>query len=221
MLPLLSEKTRQKKYCTKENGGLFYSARPYVSGLLKAAISFCMFVCVLNPAGAAADIYKYKDEKGVLHFTNVRSDIRYTLYIKEAQENPDAFILKYSKIINRASEQFRLEPSLIKAVIKAESGFDHRAVSSKGARGLMQLMPDTASDMEVDDPFNPEKNIFGGTRYLSKMMERFNNNEKLALAAYNAGPDKVAEYDGVPPFKETKNFIDRVIKYKKKYEAGE
>lgn len=220
MPPLLSEKTMRKKYGAERNVGLLFSARPHVSGLLKAVIPLCMFVYILNPVRSAADIYKYKDEKGVLHFTNVRSDVRYTLYIKEAQENPDAFIHKYSEIINKASEQFKLKPSLIKAVIKAESGFDHKAVSSKGAKGLMQLMPDTASDMEVDDPFNPEKNIFGGTRYLSKMMERFNNDMKLALAAYNAGPDKVDEYKGVPPFKETKTFIDRVIKYIEKYETG-
>ena len=220
MPPLLSEKIRRKKHGAEGKDGLLFSVRPHVSGLLKAVIPLCMFVYILNPVRSAADIYKYKDEKGVLHFTNVRSDVRYTLYIKEAQENPDAFIHKYSEIINKASEQFKLKPSLIKAVIKAESGFDHKAVSSKGAQGLMQLMPDTASDMEVDDPLNPEKNIFGGTRYLSRMMERFNNDVKLALAAYNAGPDKVDEYKGVPPFKETKTFIDKVIKYKEQYETG-
>jgi soluble lytic murein transglycosylase-like protein len=175
---------------------------------------------VISPLESYGDIYKYRDKNGVMHFTNIRSDVRYTLYIKEARENPDAFITKYDIIIKAASEKFNMEPSLVKAVIKAESGFNHTAVSSKGAQGLMQLMPGTAEDMEVDDPYNPEKNIFGGTKYLSKMMERYNNDVKLALAAYNAGPDNVDEYKDVPPFKETKTFIERVMKYYDQYKAG-
>jgi soluble lytic murein transglycosylase-like protein len=181
-------------------------------------ILVCLF-SVISPLESYGDIYKYKDENGIMHFTNIRSDIRYTLYIKEARENPDAFITKYDTIIKAASEKFSMEPSLVKAVIKTESGFDHTAVSSKGAQGLMQLMPGTAEELEVDDPYNPEKNIFGGTKYLSKMMERYNNDVRLALAAYNAGPDKVDEYKDVPPFKETKTFIERVMKYYGQYQA--
>jgi soluble lytic murein transglycosylase-like protein len=216
MLSLLSEKVHMNispVYCYK-----------YFNGN-KQRIVFAVFILVLlisviTPLESHGDIYRYKDEKGIMHFTNIRSDIRYTLYIKEAMENPDAFITKYDTIIKAASEKFSMESSLIKAVIKAESGFDHTAVSSKGAQGLMQLMPGTAEDMEVDDPYNPEKNIFGGTKYLSKMMERYNNDVKLALAAYNAGPDKVDEYKDVPPFKETKTFIERVMKYYGQYQAA-
>ena len=105
-------------------------------------------------------------------------------------------------------------------MIKAESDFDENAVSQKGAQGLMQLMPGTANDMDVDNPFNPEENIFGGTRYLGLMMKRFKKNIRLALAAYNAGPEKVEEYKGIPPFRETKNFINRVLKYYKQYSAN-
>lgn len=219
MFSLLKEGVKQKNNAVK-NGNSPYSGVPVACRMLKTVIPLYILVCILNPVSSYADIYKYVDENGITHFTNIRSDIRYTLYMKEARENPDAFINKYEEIIRQASEKFRIEPSLVKAVIKAESGFDHRAVSSKGAQGLMQLMPGTASDMEVDDPFNPENNIFGGTRYLSKMMERFNNNVRFALAAYNAGPDKVEEYSGVPPFKETETFIKRVMKYFDQYKSG-
>jgi soluble lytic murein transglycosylase len=120
-------------------------------------------------------------------------------------------------MIKQASRRFGIEPSLIKAVIKAESDFDHRAVSHKGAQGLMQLMPNTAEAMDVDNPFNPEENIFGGTQYLSVLLKRFNNNKRLALAAYNAGPEKVESYRGVPPYKETRMFVKKVFHYYRLY----
>jgi soluble lytic murein transglycosylase-like protein len=165
------------------------------------------------------DIYRYKDEKGVWHFTNIKSDVRYKLYIKTRDENPAVFIKKYNNIIDQASERFNLKSSLIKAVIKAESSFDHKAVSKKGAKGLMQLMPKTANDMKVADPYNPEENIFGGAKYLSSLMERFKNNIEHALAAYNAGPEKVEQYNGIPPYSETKEFVKRVLSYLKEYES--
>ncbi|NLA74899.1 MAG: lytic transglycosylase domain-containing protein [Deltaproteobacteria bacterium] len=221
MLLLYKEKSGQTKGCISLGGFLFCTKVSVFCVWPGALIFFCLFVSILFPAVSLADIYKYKDKNGVLHFTNIRPDARYTLYIKEAKENPDAFITRYDDIIEAASEKFSMEPSLIKAVIKAESGFDHNAVSSKGAQGLMQLMPGTASDMEVDDPYNPEKNIFGGTKYLCKMMEKFKNDVRLALAAYNAGPDKVDQYKDVPPYKETKTFIERVMKYYDQYKAAE
>ena len=110
-----------------------------------------------------------------------------------------------------------MDSSLIKAVIKAESDFDYQAVSGKGAQGLMQLMPETATDMEVRDPFNPEENILGGTRYLSLLLNRFDNNKSLALAAYNAGPENVENYQGIPPYPETQTFVKRVLNYYRKY----
>jgi soluble lytic murein transglycosylase-like protein len=216
MLSLLSEKVNMilsPVFCYK-----FLNSSKQV--FLFTSFILVFLLCVITPLESYGDIYKYKDKNGVMHFTNIRSDVRYTLYIKEAMENPDAFITKYDIIIKAASEKFSMEPSLVKAVIKAESGFDHTAVSSKGAQGLMQLMPGTAEELEVDDPYNPEKNIFGGTKYLSKMMERYNNDVKLALAAYNAGPDNVDKYKGVPPFRETNTFIDRVMKYYDKYQAS-
>lgn len=178
------------------------------------------FLALFISSPATADIYRYKDENGIWHFTNIKSEKRYKLYIKSYSEKPSQFIKKYGSIIEQASSRFSVEPSLIKAVIKAESGFQNNATSHKGAKGLMQLMPKTADDMAVENPFNPEENIFGGTRYLSILLERFKNNMRLALAAYNAGPEKVEEYKGVPPFPETKTFIKRVLNYFEEYRSG-
>jgi soluble lytic murein transglycosylase len=127
---------------------------------------------------------------------------------------------KYERLILQASKQFGVDCSLIRAIIKTESDFDSWAVSRKGAQGLMQLMPQTAKSMAVDDPFNPEENILGGTRYFSLLLKRFKNNKTLALAAYNAGPDKVEAYQGVPPFAETRTYVKRVMEYYQLYNGG-
>ncbi len=186
---------------------------------LTVSLLISVLFVILFHGIAAADIYRYKDENGVWHFTNIKTDRRYKLYMRSYKKKSSQYIKDYDYIIKQASKRFKIDPSLIRAVIKAESDFDENAVSQKGAQGLMQLMPGTANDMDVDNPFNPEENIFGGTRYLGLMMKRFKKNIKLALAAYNAGPEKVEEYKGIPPFKETKNFIRRVLKYYKHYNA--
>ena len=172
-------------------------------------------------AEVQADIYRYRDENGVWHFTNIRSDVRYKLYIRSYPGKAvQQYIRDFEGIISQASERFKVDPFLIKAVIKAESDFNQNAVSQKGAQGLMQLMPGTAEDMKVEDPFNPEENIFGGTRYLSMMLSRFNNDMRLALAAYNAGPERVEDHRGIPPIPETKSFIEKVMQYYGRYRAG-
>ena len=179
---------------------------------------FALTLCLsLTASYSRADIYRFKDENGIWHFTNVKRDKRYNLYIRLNKQTPVSYIKDYGHIIKQAADRFGVDPSLVKAVIKAESAFDHQAVSSKGAQGLMQLMPQTVNDMEVKDPFNPEENIFGGTRYLSLLLDKFNNNKKLALAAYNAGPEKVIEHNGIPPFSETKNFVEKVLLFYKEY----
>ena len=182
-------------------------------------LSLVAFFMLLFCESASADIYRYRDEKGVWHFTNVKSDKRYKLYLRTYSRKPTQYILDYEGIIKQAARMFRVEFPLIKAVIKAESDFNHRAVSHKGAQGLMQLMPDTAEDMEVGDPFNPEENIFGGTRYLGLLLERFKNNKRLALAAYNAGPEAVEEHQGIPPYPETRTFVKRVLYYYEQYNS--
>ncbi len=116
-------------------------------------------------------------------------------------------------IFRRASEQYNVPENLLKAVAKAESGFDADAVSRCGAQGIMQLMPSTAASLGVQNSFDPEQNIMGGAKYLSWMLERYNGDTELALAAYNAGSGNVAKYGGVPPFKETRSYVAKVMGY--------
>ena len=123
----------------------------------------------------------------------------------------------YLNYIEEASFQNNIKKSLIMAIIKVESGFNHRAVSPKGAQGLMQLMPFTAKSLGVTNPFDPMQNIHGGTRYFSKCLKRLRN-IKLALAAYNAGITRVAKMEKIPPYSETQNFVKNVLRYEKMYD---
>jgi len=115
-------------------------------------------------------------------------------------------------VVNAASGRYRLDPDLVNSVIKAESGFNVRAVSPKGAQGLMQLMPGTASKLGVPNVFDPQANVEGGTRYLRELLERYNFDLVKALAAYNAGPERVEQFGGVPPFYETRAYVARVVR---------
>jgi len=122
-------------------------------------------------------------------------------------------------IINRAAAQYQVDPALVRAIIFAESGYNPAAVSKRGAIGLMQLMPGTAKAMGVEDCFDPEHNIYGGVKYFKKLFNQFNGDVKLALAAYNAGSRKVRQFNGVPPFKATEHYIQKVLKYYKIYKG--
>ncbi len=120
-------------------------------------------------------------------------------------------------VIKTASRKFGVPEALIKAVIHQESQFNPRAVSPKGAMGLMQLMPQTAELLGVKNPFNPVENILGGTKYLADLMKRYQNNLELALAAYNAGPKAVEKFNGIPPYSETQDYVKKVIGYYRYY----
>ena len=119
----------------------------------------------------------------------------------------------YDSYIQAVSKRHGVDFHLVKAVIKAESKFDHLAVSPKGAMGLMQIMPDTVDHMGVANPFNPEQNIDGGVRYLKWLLKVFDNDLNLALAAYNAGPNTVKRFKGVPPYAETRDYLRKVMQY--------
>jgi soluble lytic murein transglycosylase-like protein len=136
---------------------------------------------------------------------------------KTAAHLKQTLVSLYEQHITRASRTYQVEAALIKAVIMAESGYNPNAVSHKGAQGLMQLMPGTAKWLGVVDAFDPALNIDGGVRYLRRLLDRFDGNVQLALAAYNAGSRHVRKYGGVPPFKATHIYIKKVMKYRKRY----
>jgi soluble lytic murein transglycosylase-like protein len=191
----------------------------FVLGLLIGIIGF-------TTAGHA-DIYKYVDEEGVIHLTNVPTDsnIPYVLLIKEKRvhfsPNISQNITKYDSLIMQSCEKYKMDPALIKAVIKAESNFNHQAVSPKGARGLMQLMPATASALQVQDAFHPQSNVEGGVRYLRYLLKLFKGDIQLALAAYNAGEGAVLRYGDIPPFQETRIYVQRVMNYLDRYRMNQ
>jgi len=175
-------------------------------------ISLCLLL-LFSASLAEAGIYRYVDESGRLHFTDVPTDLTYEFYRSEGQEQ------SLSGLIEHYAERFHLDSALVKAVIKVESDFEPRVVSHKGAKGLMQLMPATAREVGVSDPFDPGQSIYGGTCYLRQMLDTFNSNLDYALAAYNAGPTAVQRYGGVPPYDETHNYVQRVKKYRDYYQT--
>jgi soluble lytic murein transglycosylase-like protein len=177
---------------------------------------------IMSGGIARADIYKYVDNEGVLHLTNMPSDhnAKYEMILREKRIlfQPDLDVNRYDYLITKAADKFKLDSALIKAVIKAESNFNHKAVSPVGAQGLMQLMPATASSMQVEDSFHPEKNIEGGARYLRYLLNTYKGDLTLALAAYNAGEKAVAKYNyNVPPYRETQNYVKRVMSFYRSY----
>ena len=170
-----------------------------------------LFLFVVVPV-VQADIYLFIDSQGVLHFTNAPTSSQYTLYIKE-RPKPATATKKYDGIIQEASNTFGLSFSLLKAMIKVESNFDSRAISKKGALGLMQIMPQNLQAFNIREPYDPKDNIMGGARYFKSLMERFEGKLPLALAAYNAGPTIVDKYRNIPPIKETQDYVKKVMKY--------
>ncbi|WP_367359128.1 transglycosylase SLT domain-containing protein [Syntrophus buswellii] len=180
-------------------------------------------ILLLVPANGYPDIYKYVDKSGVIHLTNapVQTNVKYDLVMREQRiifSVSSRDITRYDDLIQKASAKYNIDSALIKAVIKAESNFNHRAVSPVGAKGLMQLMPSTAADLQVQDAFHPENNIDGGVRYLRYLLRLFKGNLSLALAAYNAGEGAVARYNNtIPPYRETQNYVQRVLHYLNQY----
>lgn len=142
-----------------------------------------------------------------------------SVYPRLTQAEIQELMPRINAAIEKYSARFNVDPLLVRAVMKQESNFQPFALSTAGAMGLMQLMPDTASGLGVKDPYNIEENIRGGVQYLSFQLQNFNNDLRLALAAYNAGPNAVRKYGGVPPYEETRNYVERVLKYYNMYKA--
>jgi hypothetical protein len=216
-------------------------ARATVAWLAAAGLTV-----LLGAGPARAEFYRWVDAQGVVHLTDAPTDPRFHKYtpspsgsgkginlipgrlsllgLGKAQPVYSPGVLPadggdasgYDPLIERSARRFQVPAALIKAVVKAESNFQRYAVSSKGAQGLMQLMPATAADLGLDDPFSAEDNVLAGTRYLREMMDRYGD-WKHALAAYNAGPAAVDQYGGVPPFPETQEYVRRVLEYYRRY----
>jgi soluble lytic murein transglycosylase-like protein len=168
---------------------------------------------------AAADVFKRTAPDGTRYYTNIQptASVRRTSYTPAApgwsERPPLSDQGTYAREIAEASARYAVPERLVWAVIRAESGFDHRAVSRKGARGLMQLMPETAAILGVRDPFDPRQNIHGGVRHLRALMERFSYDLRLVVAAYNAGEKAVVTFGGVPPYPETREYVTRVMRF--------
>ena len=181
----------------------------------------CTIIITFLAPGALADIYRYIDENGVMHFTNAptSSSNEFKLFLRERGTPAPSWYHseKYDDLITSASERFGVSFPLLKAIIKAESDFDARAVSKKGAKGLMQIMPQNFKLLGIKDPFDPTQNINAGARYFRQLYDRFKGKLALSLAAYNAGPTAVDRYKTIPPYDETEEYVRRVLKYYYKY----
>ncbi|MGA1876248.1 MAG: transglycosylase SLT domain-containing protein [bacterium] len=167
-------------------------------------------------------IYRFQGKDGVTHYTNTPKDPKFKLFLKDIEEPERKPSRKrpsnlYDRWILEASLKHNVDFALIKAIIRAESGFNPHAVSKKGAKGLMQLMPETAKRMKVSDVFNPRENIEGGVSYFKHLLSLFDNNLRLSLAAYNAGETIVAELGTVPPYRETVNYVKKVLSFYNSY----
>jgi soluble lytic murein transglycosylase-like protein len=195
------------------------------------AVLVCQVVLLLaavNPV--RADIYRYEDDEGIVHFTDAPTDRRFKIFMRDLKKDRELRTrlqlsssvnpAEYDQIISSCSSKYGVSPSLIKAVIHAESGYNPNAVSRKGASGLMQLMPGTARSLKVSNSFDPQDNVEGGVKYLRFLLDTFHGDVSLAVAAYNAGLNKVAKYGGIPPYNETRTYVNRVLSYMQSYQAN-
>jgi soluble lytic murein transglycosylase-like protein len=186
---------------------------------------------------AHADIYQFTDKEGVVHFSNRRPhDNKYRLYVQGSgsprriavangvvpvaptDRDPGRYT-RYDESIRQAASLYQIPEQLVRAVIKCESDYDPRAVSPSGARGLMQLMPDTAGRMQVKDIDDPRENIFGGVRYLRILANLFNGDLSLTIAAYNAGDGAVMRAGGIPPYQQTREYVTLVTRFYHRYRS--
>lgn len=176
-------------------------------------------------------VYRYTDEHGVVAYSSQRPGnaefdvIRFHCYACDPESRVDwhktpLFLSPYQQEIQTAATEFNVDPALVRAVIHAESAFNAKAISPVGAQGLMQLMPGTAKELGVANPLEAKENIRGGVDYLAQMLKRFGGDVRMATAAYNAGPGAVGRYKGIPPYAETKAYVERVGILHQRYAAN-
>jgi soluble lytic murein transglycosylase-like protein len=200
------------------------SSRPTPSRYSLVLASLVGLVATISPAQSQADIYKSQGADGVISFSNKKSQGA-SLYHKDkpavflpADTSPERYT-RYDDWIREAAALYQIPEALIRAVIRVESDFDPRAVSPANARGLMQMIPETAERMMVTDVFDPRQNIFGGVRYLRVLANTFNGDLALTVAAYNAGEGAVIRHGGIPPYPETQDYVVKVVGYYRQYRA--
>ncbi len=182
---------------------------------------FTLILCLfLLPTVAAGDIYRYVGENGVIVFTDNPVNADYKVHVREKGSFRLASVrgyYPYRAVVIEASAIYRMDEALIRAVMEVESDYNRFAISSAGARGLMQLMPQTALHLGVRNVWDPRQNIHAGTAYLKRFIGRFSGNKELALAAYNAGPTAVLEYGKIPPYPQTVNYVRKVMRLYRDY----
>jgi soluble lytic murein transglycosylase-like protein len=173
--------------------------------------SVIFFIAVASPL--YADIYVKRHSDGTLSFSNCPQGGQWDVYYREKPRHRQTAPQKahYKKLISDIATSHGMDPKVIKGIVQVESGYNPQALSSKGAMGLMQLMPETASAMGISNPWDPVQNITAGTKYFSRLLRRYQGDMMKALAAYNAGPTVVDTYGGIPPYQETKEYVKSVL----------
>lgn len=215
------EKLVLKEYRDRIKQGKLASLKNLFRYLFVSIFVVSSALCLIPATNA--DIYTYIDSEGTVHFSNVPTSSDYKLYIRERPKKrlKQSFSTKkYDDIIKKAHQKYGVDFSLIKAVIKIESSFNPKAVSKKGAKGLMQIMPMNYKTLSIKDPFDPSDNIMGGALYLQRLLKRYKYKLPLVLAAYNAGPEAVDKYKQIPPYEETQNYVRRVMKTYSQYKKA-
>jgi len=190
--------------------------------LFLAGVAATLLALALAPRPAAAGaLFYYVDKDGVYHFSDQRKTPQYNKVMMwqngDYEASTYALDPQYKEIASSACKTYEVDENLVLAMMRVESNFNSEAISRKGAQGLMQLMPETARRYRVSDTFNPRDNIYAGVLHLKALLLKYQGNEKLALAAYNAGSGAVDKYQGIPPYPETQTYVKLVLKFRDQY----